>query len=181
MCWEKTVLKRCVGHALGRARPGVSDPGATVGSVAGTRGNTGAGTAGQLLVRWEVTPPPRAAAAARPAPWSGLVIEHVDGAALCELGSGCEADVDAHDVGRCAPAPRAAAPTAGRCFAAATLRHRTGPGDGTGPLVCALGHDADDLDATEDTDRAGQRVYHPGHDAYPCAVPDCPRCTGALS
>ncbi len=56
-----------------------------------------------------------------------------------------------------------------------------GPGDGTGPLVCALGHDADDLDATEDTDRAGQRVYHPGHDTYPCAVPDCPRCTGALS
>ncbi len=78
---RSAVLRTVRGCApLGRARSGVSEPGATVGSVAGTRGDTAAGTTRQLL-RWEVTPPPRPAAAARAAPCPGLVIEHVDGAA----------------------------------------------------------------------------------------------------
>ncbi len=51
-----------------------------------------------------------------------------------------------------------------------------GPGDGTGPLVCTAGHDADDLDVTEDADHAGERVYHPGTDTYRCATANCPRC-----
>lgn len=171
-----------MGHAAGRARPGVSDPGATVGSVAGTRGDTAAGSTGQLLLRWEVTPPPRAAPVARPAPCPGLVIEHVDGAAGCELGSDCEADLDAHDAGMLCPGPEDGCAHCRSVFRrcdAPVIEH--GPGDGTGPLVCVLGHDAEDLDATEDTDRAGQRVYHPGHDTYPCALPNCPRCTSALS
>jgi hypothetical protein len=150
--------------------------------VAGTRGDTAAGSTGQLLLRWEVTPPPRPAAAAQPAPCPGLVIEHVDGAAGCELGSDCAADLDAHDAGMLCPGPEDGCAHCRSVFRrcdAPVIEH--GPGDGTGPLVCVLGHDADDLDATEDTDRSGQRVYHPGHDTYPCALPDCPRCTGALS
>ncbi len=110
------------------------------------------------------------------------MIEHVDGTAQCELGPGCEADPDAHDAGMLCPGPEDGCAHCRSVFRrcdAPVIEH--GPGDGTGPLVCVLGHDADDLDATEDTDRAGQRVYHPGHDTYPCTIPNCPRCTGAPS
>ena len=148
------------------------------------------GEKGTAQLLWRVRPAPR------PAPTSasptagighagleepgcaGVVIEHVDGTEQCELGPHCRAGLDDHDVGADCPGPedgcRHCRSVFRRCDAP-VVEH--GPGDGTGPLVCTAGHDADDLDATEDTDQAGQRVYHPGHDTYPCATPDCPRCT----
>lgn len=116
------------------------------------------------------------------APCPGLVIEHVDGTAACELGAGCRVDVGAHDVGADCPGPEAGCRHCRAVFTrcdAPVIEH--GPGDGTGRLVCTAGHDADDLDPDHGADRAGDRVYHPGHDTYPCVTAPCRACAGAAS
>jgi hypothetical protein len=105
---------------------------------------------------------------------AGVVIEHVDGTGTCELGSGCRVGLDEHDVGADCPGPEDGCPHCRLVFHgcdAPVIEH--GPGDGTGPLVCTAGHDADDLDSA---DRGRERVYHPGSDTYPCTRADCVRC-----
>jgi hypothetical protein len=106
-----------------------------------------------------------------------VVIEHVDGTERCELGSRCRAGLDDHDVGADCPGPEDGHEHCRSVFRnceAPVVEH--GPGHGTGPLVCTAGHDIDDLDPTENTARGKERVYHPGHDTYPCATPGCLRC-----
>ena len=108
---------------------------------------------------------------------AGVVIEHVDGTSECELGSRCRVGLDDHDVGVDCPGPEHDCAHCRSVFSrceAPVIEH--GPGDGTGPLVCTAGHDAEDLDPAEDTDRADARVYHPGTETYPCARVNCPRC-----